>query len=91
MQGRVHPDADRQLRGRPDAPPLRHDRHRVPLLECVSLSAPSPLPVTDDDTTAIACADAYLSSVNSKKQAQLSLEHQQEHTLADEKKIAAVA
>ena len=34
-QGRVHPDADRQLRGRADTPPLRHDRHRVPLLECV--------------------------------------------------------
>ena len=39
-------------------------------------------------------ADAYLSSVNAKKQAELALEHQhqQEHALvADEEKIAAVA
>ncbi|PIL26687.1 hypothetical protein GSI_11214 [Ganoderma sinense ZZ0214-1] len=36
--------------------------------------------------------NAYLSSVNAKKQAQLALEHQQEHehAIEDEKKIAAV-
>ena len=40
----------------------------------------------------IARADAYLSSVNAKKQAQLALEHQQGlHALEDEEKIAAVA
>ena len=41
---------------------------------------------------AIARADAYLSSVNAKKQAQLALEHQQGlHALENEEKIAAIA
>ena len=45
--------------------------------------------ISDD---AIARADAYLSSVNAKKQAQLALEHQQGlHALENEEKIAAVA
>ena len=55
----------------------------------VSPPVRSQLTISDD---AIARADAYLSSVNAKKQAQLALEHQQGlHALENEEKIAAVA
>lgn len=36
-------------------------------------------------------ADAYLSSVNAKKQAQIAAEHAHAHTPEDEKKISEVA
>ena len=42
-----------------------------------------------DDAIVIARADAYLSSVNAKKQAQIAVEHA--HTPEDEKKISEVA
>ena len=94
MQGSLHPDADRQLRARADPPPVRHRRCRVALLEYVLSSF---LPALASILTLVLSylwTDAYLSSVNAKKQAQLALEHQQGlHALEDEseKKIAAIA
>ena len=81
LQGCVHPHSDSELCGGATSPALRHNWCRLALLEYVHVSQSYP-----DMLLTRARPDAYLSSVNAKKQVEIAAEHQHEHK-TDEKEI----
>ena len=81
LQGCVHPHSDSELCGGASPPALRHHRCCLAVLEYVSIFRSS-----FDIPLKLAYPDAYLSSVNAKKQVEIAAEHQHEHKI-DEKEI----
>ena len=81
LQGCLHSHSNCQLCGGATPPALRHDWCRLALLEYVHVSQSYP-----DMQLTPTCPDAYLSSVNAKKQVEIAAEHQHEHRI-DEKEI----